>query len=52
MTGLGIGWGGRYRIKVGTGFTVRFTARYQRWFSDFSGLSEVGFAMGLGGLPQ
>jgi hypothetical protein len=48
----GPGAGGEigYRIKVGTGFAVRLTARYRRWFSDFKDLNEFGFAIGLGGL--
>lgn len=49
-SGPGVGGEIGYRIKVGTGFAIRFTARYRRWFSDFKDLNEFGVAMGLGGL--
>lgn len=49
-SGPGVGGEVGYRIKVGTGFAIRFMARYRRWFSDFRDLNEFGFAMGLGGL--
>lgn len=48
FTGPGLGVEMGYRIKVGTRFAIRFTGRYRRWFSDFSGLNELGAALGLG----
>ena len=49
-TEAGLGGEIGYRIRVGTGFAIRFTARYRRWLSDFGDFNEFGVAMGLGGL--
>jgi hypothetical protein len=50
QTGLGLGGAVGYRMRVGAGFAVRLEARYRRWLGGFSGLSEFGIGMGLGGI--
>jgi len=36
------------RFKVKNSLVMRPDARYRRWFSDFDGLNEFGFGLGLG----
>jgi hypothetical protein len=48
-TAPGLGGEIGYRIKVGTGFAIRFTARYRWWFGN-NHFNEFGIGMGLGGL--
>jgi hypothetical protein len=50
-SGEGIGGALGYRMRVGAGFAVRVEARYRHWVgSAFSGVSEVGVSLGLGGI--
>lgn len=49
-TGFGFGGSMGYRVRVGTGFAIRFEARYRHWVGDFDGINEIGLSMGLGGI--
>ena len=48
INGPGLGAGLGYRFKVKNSLAIRADARYRRWFSDFDGLNEFGFGLGLG----
>lgn len=49
-TGFGFGPSIGYRFRVGTGFAIRFEARYRHWVGDFDGVNEIGLGIGLGGI--
>ncbi len=48
VSGPGIGGEVGYRFIVKSALGVRVNARYRRWFSDYSGLNEIGIGVSLG----